>query len=182
MRARTWVGIRTRQREEPGPGARGVAKKDAAGDEPAVSDGKARPADLAIDAPAGARHAQRKAERIAKDPHRVRTLLKEAALKAAASRDKLGDAWGQLQTLFRLLKAWVSGRYREVPWRVIVLALTAVVYFVNPFDLIPDFLGFGLLDDIGVVGFLVSRMGEDLDRFREWEKSGMSDQSDRAAT
>ena len=124
-----------------------------------------------IDAPAGLRKASRKAQKVGKDPSRVRRLLAEAAVKAGRSRERLGDAWHDLQTLFRLLRAWVGGRYRSVPWRVVVLSIAALLYFVNPFDLIPDFLGFGLLDDIGVIGFAMSQMRSDLERFRDWEEA-----------
>lgn len=128
-------------------------------------------AEANIDAPAGLKRHAKRAEKIGRDENRLRRLLSEAGAKAAKSRDRLGDAWGELQTLFRLLKAWVTGQYRDVPWRVIVIAIAAVLYFVNPFDLIPDFLGIGLLDDIGVVAFAMSQMKDDLAAFREWEKA-----------
>lgn len=124
-----------------------------------------------VDAPTGLKKHAKKADRIGRDPARVRRLLAEAATKAAASRDRLGDAWDDLQTLFRLLKAWASGRYREVPWKVVVLSIAAILYFVNPLDLIPDFLGIGLLDDIGVLGLAMSQMKTDLEAFRGWEKT-----------
>lgn len=122
-------------------------------------------------APAGLKRSIRKAEKVGKDRSRVKQVLAEASTKALVNREKLGEAWDHLQTLFRLIGAWVTRRYTQVPWRVLVIGLAAVIYFVNPLDIVPDFLPFGLLDDIGVIGLAVSMMREDLTRFRAWEKA-----------
>ena len=46
----------------------------------------------------------------------------------------------------------------------------ALIYFLNPFDLIPDFLPtLGLVDDATLVALVVASISEDLARFREWE-------------
>lgn len=57
----------------------------------------------------------------------------------------------QVKVLGRLLKDWWRDEY-QVPWRVIAAATAALLYFINPFDLMPDYLPFvGFLDDIVVV-------------------------------
>jgi len=53
----------------------------------------------------------------------------------------------------------------------LLYALAGVVYFVNPFDILPDFLlGLGFLDDASVIAFVMKSIKSELDRFAEWEK------------
>ena len=122
--------------------------------------------------PAGFRSAKRKAESLANDKSKVTSLLSKAISKADKNRGRLNKVWDDLTALFRLLRAWVSGNYRDVPWQTMVLAIGAVVYFVNPFDLIPDFVpSIGYIDDATVVGFVVASIGGDIANFRDWEHS-----------
>ena len=66
-----------------------------------------------------------------------------------------------------MLKAWAKGDYREVPWMTLVLSTGALIYFVNPFDAVPDMVPvLGLLDDATVIGFVVASIGKDIQNFR----------------
>ena len=72
----------------------------------------------------------------------------------------------------RLARAWVSGDYPETPWKTIVLVIAAIIYFVNPLDLIPDvLLAFGYLDDATVIAWVLRSIKRDMDRFLDWEKT-----------
>jgi len=76
-----------------------------------------------------------------------------------------------LQSLCRLINAWLRGKYTVVPWRTIVLSIAGIIYFVNPLDLIPDLLPIvGFLDDAGVLAFVLHSIRKDLDRFLDWER------------
>lgn len=111
------------------------------------------------------------AEEYAKDERRVFALLEEAQRKADRYQQQLDKALEGLQAFLRLIGAWLRGRYRVVPWRTVVLCIAAVIYFVNPFDLIPDFLPMlGFLDDAGVVAFVLQSIRRDIDDFLEWER------------
>jgi uncharacterized membrane protein YkvA (DUF1232 family) len=73
-------------------------------------------------------------------------------------------------TLYRMLKAWQRGSYRALPWPTIIWCLTAVIYFINPLDLVPDFIpGFGYLDDATVVGLVMNAIRKEVERFKSWE-------------
>jgi len=51
----------------------------------------------------------------------------------------------------------------EVHWGKKALALGALLYFIIPFDSIPDFAPFvGYLDDIGVIALVVGYLGKQL--------------------
>ncbi len=115
---------------------------------------------------------RRKAEGFARDAERLRNLLDDATDKARKNRGKVAEFWEGLNALFRLVRAWASGSYTQVPWRTIVLAVAAILYFVNPLDLIPDFIpAAGFLDDAGVVAFVLESIRKDLGVFKDWEHS-----------
>lgn len=122
---------------------------------------------------AGARFVRRRAEAYARDPRKLQDLLGDAARKAERSRERLGEAWDGMMLMFRLLRAYVAGHYRRIPWRTLLMAVAAVLYFVMPFDLIPDWVaGFGYLDDAAVVAWTLDAIRSDLDVFAAWEAGG----------
>lgn len=89
----------------------------------------------------------------------------------------LEKVWEHLQALLRLLKSWARGGYRQIPWLSISLAAAAVLYFVNPFDLIPDYIPvIGYLDDGTVISIAVAAMGEDFKKFLAWEQDGANNE------
>ncbi len=51
--------------------------------------------------------------------------------------------------------------------------VAGLLYFVSPLDAIPDWLlGVGFLDDIAVLGWVLKAVGDELNRFKDWRKSG----------
>lgn len=107
----------------------------------------------------------------AADREKTEHLLDEAERKARREKGLLGEFFEQLQEFMRLLRAWVRGKYKAVPWKTLVVVLAAVIYFVNPFDLLPDFLPLlGLTDDVSVIAYVLGSVRKEILRFREWEQ------------
>jgi uncharacterized membrane protein YkvA (DUF1232 family) len=107
------------------------------------------------------------------DPERLRELFAEAARKAAAvPKEAFEDSWPYLQAMLRLTRAYFRGEYRNVPQDGLLWIITALNYFVDPFDLIPDEVPFlGFIDDATVMSFAVTRTRATLDDFMTWEIS-----------
>jgi uncharacterized membrane protein YkvA (DUF1232 family) len=105
------------------------------------------------------------------DPERLRVLFEEAARKAAAvPKDPFEDSWPYMQAMLRLLRAYFRGEYRNVSQEGLLWIITALNYFVDPFDLIPDEVPFlGFVDDATVMSFAVTRTRQTLDDFMTWE-------------
>ncbi|MDH3538339.1 MAG: YkvA family protein [Gammaproteobacteria bacterium] len=97
-----------------------------------------------------------------------------------AAKVPLAEIRESLQASIRLLRAYANGQYRDIPWESLVSIIAAIVYFVMPLDLIPDFiLAFGLIDDAALLGWILSSVKKDIDRFAEWEKTSTNEAPDQ---
>ncbi|KMY49264.1 YkvA family protein [Peribacillus loiseleuriae] len=100
-------------------------------------------------------------------------LLGVAGIKAKKNKTTLKGVWTNLQTLFQMIKAWISGDYRQIPTRSLLIIFAAIAYFVSPIDLMPDFIfGFGLLDDVAVLTFAFKQIEHDIEAFKLWKQKG----------
>lgn len=119
------------------------------------------------------RGALAKANKILKKPEKLFQLVHDADAKAQKlSKGPIGETRDNLYSLFRLLKAYANGDYRSISWANLVLVVSAIIYFVTPFDLIPDFLlALGYFDDIAILSWTIKAIGDELDKFRGWEKN-----------
>lgn len=115
----------------------------------------------------------RAAEGYIRQPTRLKSLLTDAYKKASEKNDVgtlAHEAWDTLQTMFRLIKASVSGEYTGVPTSTVAAAVAVLIYFISPIDLIPDFIPvLGLLDDVALVAWFSTTLKHEMDRFHEWE-------------
>lgn len=120
--------------------------------------------------PVGFAFARKRAERMIRKKGRINRLLVLVGAKTLASKDGLKNTFTDLMDFTRLVTAWVTGRYTKVPVKTIVMAVAALIYFVNPLDVIPDFLIlWGLIDDAIVLSFVAKSIKGDIAAFREWE-------------
>jgi uncharacterized membrane protein YkvA (DUF1232 family) len=111
-----------------------------------------------------------KADMYLTNKEKAEGLLRKAMKKASKNR-KIGDSWEKLQLLFGLFRDWLNGSYRQIPTKSIATAVIAIIYFVSPIDLVPDFiLGFGLLDDAAVIGFVIKQINKDLVAYQVWKQ------------
>ena len=120
--------------------------------------------------PKGFTRFEEEAETVTRDPERVRGIVRDAFHKISEHRKDIGRISADLPVLLRLARAWASGDYRRVPVKSIVMVVAAVLYFLNPLDLIPDFIPvIGYLDDAAVVGYVLRNLQKELEVFRAWE-------------
>lgn len=108
-------------------------------------------------------------------PSRLLAILPKLALKLKETNWKSVNATAAKEKFFvlgRLIKAYALGQYREVPWKTILLIVAAVVYFVNPLDLVPDLIPLtGLTDDFAVLLWVYNSVSNEIEKFLNWEKS-----------
>lgn len=84
-------------------------------------------------------------------------------------RGPLADIASDVTVLFDLIKDYADGSYREVPKRTVFAAAVALLYVLNPFDLIPDFVpGVGYVDDSAILMLVIQSVRADIDEYRTW--------------
>ncbi len=115
--------------------------------------------------------AKAKAEELIHSRWKVGELLSQSFHKAKRNYEFLLEPWESLQILLRMVRAWLGGRYTP-PMVTILGGIAALVYFVDPFDLIPDTVPvLGFLDDTAVITAVVRMNLTAVSQFRNWEAS-----------
>jgi len=117
------------------------------------------------------------ASRIVGKPGRVLKLATQALLALRQLDPKaIGEsARLRLNDLSRLLTAYAHGQYTAVPTRSLLSVVAALVYFLNPLDLVPDALpALGLTDDFAILSWVYHNLSAELSSFREWERNSFA--------
>lgn len=78
--------------------------------------------------------------------------------------------FNQVKLAFEMINDYRSKAYRDLPWKTITLLTVAFLYFINPFDLIPDFIpiiGYG--DDALAFAGVLKAVQSDLKKYCTWK-------------
>lgn len=119
-------------------------------------------------------HARNRAAELVKSPDKLRkwSRKQEKANATGASSRPLAGVIEDLKTMFELLRAVARGSYR-VRKETLILIAGAVLYFVIPIDVIPDFIPVaGFLDDAAVIAWVVKTCKTEIDLFRALTTNG----------
>ncbi|MCP4443180.1 MAG: DUF1232 domain-containing protein [Aureispira sp.] len=84
-------------------------------------------------------------------------------------REFSSDLKEYVSTLTRMVQAYVKGDYKGISKTNAALSLAALIYFVSPFDLIPDFLVIGFLDDLALLTWVYNNYRGEIEAFKDWE-------------
>ena len=85
---------------------------------------------------------------------------------------KLSKLGNNLRIFLRMVRAYASGVYKEIPWKSMVAMVAGLVYFLMPLDLVPDFIPFtGFIDDFTVIMLITNAIHQDIELYLEWEET-----------
>jgi uncharacterized membrane protein YkvA (DUF1232 family) len=116
-----------------------------------------------------------KAARLAGKPGKIALLLTKLGSKLNKVDWKtvsVSTAKEKLSIFSRIASAYASGKYRDISWKSMLIVLGAIIYFLNPIDLIPDLIPvLGLTDDFSVLLWVYNTVGGEIDKFLAWERS-----------
>ncbi|WP_290628561.1 YkvA family protein [Altibacter sp.] len=72
--------------------------------------------------------------------------------------------------MMAMVKDMKNGNYSNVPWFTIATIVMALLYVLNPMDLVPDFIpGIGYLDDLAILSIGIGWIESDLHRYLDWK-------------
>ena len=117
------------------------------------------------------RFAYTRARRLVESPKKLPRVIEQARRKQESARTarRLKRVLEELRTMLHLVQAWARGEYSGVSGKSLVLIVGAVVYFLMPTDLVPDFIaGLGLVDDAAVIAWVVAAVRDELEKFKAW--------------
>jgi len=118
--------------------------------------------------------AKQEAEEFVESNVAVKSLIQKvlALLAIPKVRMDIRRVIEKVKVLVEMLGAYVKGEYKKIPKKTLVLLVAALIYLVNPFDLIPDFIpGIGYIDDARVIIFVFQSLFEDIQEFARWKES-----------
>ncbi|MDP3446992.1 MAG: YkvA family protein [Eubacteriales bacterium] len=109
-----------------------------------------------------------KAEKLLKDKEKMERFL-ERLEKKLSKIPLAGEYLSDIPVLVSLVKAYIEKRYLEIPIGSIIAIVAVLIYFLNPFDLIPDFIpGIGILDDVAVIAIAYKFVHDDVQEYKAW--------------
>ncbi len=108
---------------------------------------------------------------VARDPQRLHKLLEDAVGKISSiPRGPFAETWPYLMAMIRLIRDYHRAEYRDLSEANLLIIVAAILYFVSPFDVIPDWVPvLGHIDDAFVISLALKSVRADLDTFMAWE-------------
>ncbi|MDY3118389.1 MAG: DUF1232 domain-containing protein [Peptoniphilus sp.] len=110
------------------------------------------------------------AKKVLSDPSRVKKLV-EDSFSLLKKKGQLSAVEKEGLLLASMVKDTVTGRYRGLKKRNLLLIVCGLLYLVNPMDLLPDFIfAIGFADDLGVFMYVISKVRGEIDAYRSWRE------------
>lgn len=133
---------------------------------------RSKPSASQVQASKSYHKAKVKAQSYLNDKKKLAGLVDQATSKAKGrSGGKLAAVWDSFSASLRMVKAYTTGKYKGASAKALLMIVAALLYFVMPTDLIPDFLlGLGLIDDAALLAWTLQALSGELEQFKSWEK------------
>lgn len=78
----------------------------------------------------------------------------------------------EIDNLFSMVRDYRNGAYRDLPRSTVFASTFALLYLLNPFDLMPDFLpGIGFIDDMSMLALVMGSIRRDVAAYMRWRRS-----------
>lgn len=105
-----------------------------------------------------------KAKLYAFNPMKLKSLLLQ--LSSCMSRKGLAKAKDNLVLMRNYLSDIATGKYKDYDGKKLIIVVAAIIYVVTPFDLLPDLIPPGWIDDISIVAWAIKEVSEELEKYK----------------
>ena len=88
-------------------------------------------------------------------------------LKSMGPDGPLSGILDDVKILFKMIKYYFKGLYRDVPKGTIITVLASLMYFLSPLDSVSDIIPvLGFLDDAFIFGLVIRQVEREIVKFR----------------
>jgi len=103
------------------------------------------------------------------DEEKIQSILEnENRIIDKAKKSKDQKFFEGVKILIAILKDWWNGKF-HLSKRHIFLIIIALLYVLNPLDIVPDYLPFvGYIDDAMVVGLILKWLHDIIEKYKNW--------------
>ena len=108
------------------------------------------------------------ATHIYRNRDKIKALYRNSGQKSKKESGRIEDSMlNDLKTLRSMLSSWLKGNYK-MSSRTIIYVLAGLLYFVNPFDVVPDFIvGLGFIDDAAILTLVLRSIRSEVSRYKK---------------
>ncbi len=114
-----------------------------------------------------------KAKKIIDNPEKVSAVLEKAIYLCddLGQIRIIGKYFKDISVVCNMINDYICKRYTKIPMATVITLLAAVMYFISPIDIIPDFIPLiGHLDDMLVFAFVKDAAKIDIKKYEKWRK------------
>lgn len=112
----------------------------------------------------------KKAKDLLKDPKNLSKKI-DMSYKKLKDGNLVKEEKNKLTSLILLIKDYISGDYKDISKKTIIYIIGAVLYFLNPLDLIPDMiLAIGFIDDLSILSFVYKKVSNEISQYQDWKR------------
>lgn len=85
-----------------------------------------------------------------------------------SNREIFSSILDDMETAMDMIMDWKNGDYTNLSKDTVIIVIVGILYLLDPLDIVPGFLKKGFLDDFIVIIYLLKRIKDELDLYREW--------------
>lgn len=81
-------------------------------------------------------------------------------------KDGLKDAKEDMILLIYYITDVAKGNYTDYNVNRLLIVIAALLYVIDPIDMVPDFIIGGFLDDVTVIGWAITKVAQELENYK----------------